>query len=80
MANPAKTSRWEWFSLFFLKKKADRCIDFVSSFSALRTLGIPARSVSNFRSAHDTHFNRAIDYYTTEDGEPIEDMNDDSIW
>ncbi|XP_065196602.1 uncharacterized protein LOC135828093 [Sycon ciliatum] len=48
--------------------------------SALRTLGIPARSVTNFRSAHDTHFNRAIDYYLDADGDPVEDLNGDSIW
>ena len=44
----------------------------------LRCLGLPSRSVSNFNSAHDTHFNRAIDRFFNEDGDEIE--TGDSIW
>ena len=36
--------------------------------SLLRCLGLGARQVSNFRSAHDTHNNRMIEEYYDEDG------------
>lgn len=45
-----------------------------------RALGIPARSVTNFASAHDTHNSLTIDYFYDDDGEPIEDLNIDSVW
>jgi len=45
-----------------------------------RCLGIPARTVTNFASAHDTHNNRMIDKYFDEDGKPMEHANSDSIW
>ncbi|KFM78740.1 Annulin, partial [Stegodyphus mimosarum] len=45
-----------------------------------RALGIPARSVTNFASAHDTHNSLTIDYFYDEDGEPIENLNIDSVW
>lgn len=44
----------------------------------MRSLGLPARSVSNFNSAHDTNFNRAIDKYFDENGDYI--SSGDSIW
>lgn len=44
----------------------------------LRSIGLAARSVTNFDSAHDTNFNRAIDKFYDEDGQPI--SSDDSIW
>ncbi len=44
----------------------------------LRCLGLPARSVTNFNSAHDTNFNRAVDKFYDEDGNPT--TTDDSIW
>ena len=44
----------------------------------LRSLGLPARSVTNFNSAHDTNFNRAIDKYYDENGDYI--STGDSIW
>lgn len=46
--------------------------------SLFRCLGLPARSVSNFNSAHDTDFNRAIDKYYDKEGNPL--SNADSIW
>lgn len=46
----------------------------------LRCLGIPARSVTNFESAHDTDGSTTLDYHWGEDDKPIEDKNNDSIW
>ncbi|XP_078688322.1 protein-glutamine gamma-glutamyltransferase K-like isoform X1 [Branchiostoma floridae x Branchiostoma belcheri] len=48
--------------------------------SVLRALGIPARSVTNFGSAHDTDANLTVDYHFDDKDEPIEDLNNDSIW
>ena len=40
----------------------------VDLLTVLRCVGLPARSVTNFNSAHDTNFNRAVDKYYDEDG------------
>lgn len=50
--------------------------------SVLRILGIPARSVTNFSSAHDTNRNRTIDEYYDEDGEKLSYLSSgsDSVW
>ncbi|XP_069113007.1 hemocyte protein-glutamine gamma-glutamyltransferase-like [Argopecten irradians] len=45
-----------------------------------RALGIPARSVTNFASAHDTDVSLSIDYHFDEEGQPLEHMDSDSIW
>lgn len=47
---------------------------------ALRTLGIPSRPITNFESAHDSEFNRAIDYFYDENDKMIGDLSGDSIW
>ncbi|XP_063778483.1 protein-glutamine gamma-glutamyltransferase 4 [Pseudophryne corroboree] len=48
--------------------------------TVMRCIGIPARSVTNFSSAHDTEENLKIDVYMNERGEKLEDFSSDSIW
>ncbi|KAG9476013.1 protein-glutamine gamma-glutamyltransferase 4 [Eleutherodactylus coqui] len=48
--------------------------------TVMRCLGIPARSVTNFSSAHDTEENLKIDFYMNERGEKMDDYSSDSIW
>lgn len=50
--------------------------------SVMRSLGLAARSITNFVSAHDTTkpYNRAVDKYYDSDGDLIERMSSDSIW
>ncbi|NXK53274.1 TGM4 glutamyltransferase, partial [Chauna torquata] len=48
--------------------------------TVMRCLGIPARSVSNFNSAHDTDENLRVDVYLNEKGEKLKGMSVDSIW
>ncbi|KAJ8303414.1 hypothetical protein KUTeg_019810 [Tegillarca granosa] len=45
-----------------------------------RTLGIPARSITNFASAHDTNGSVTIDSYFKAGGEKIEWRSGDSVW
>ena len=53
---------------------------FVATCLVCRTLGIPARSVTNFASAHDTDASMTIDNYFNEELEPIDGMKSDSVW
>ena len=46
----------------------------------LRAVGIPARPITNYDSAHDTEANKTIDYYYDKDWNLIEDKSADSIW
>jgi len=45
-----------------------------------RAVGIPARSVTNFASAHDTDGSITIDCHWNVNGEPLEEYNEDSVW
>nr|CAH0112381.1 unnamed protein product [Daphnia galeata] len=45
-----------------------------------RALGIPARSITNFSSAHYTHGGLTIDTFIGDDGKVVEELNSDSIW
>lgn len=48
--------------------------------TVMRALGIPARSVTNYSSAHDTNSNITIDVHYDDDYSMIDELNDDSIW
>lgn len=81
---------WEWTgSVKILKQYYDtgKSVDFGQCwvFSGLittlmRCVGIPARSVTNYDSAHDTDNNCTFDKYYDSDGTYLDDMSDDSCW
>ncbi|XP_019389767.1 PREDICTED: protein-glutamine gamma-glutamyltransferase 4 [Crocodylus porosus] len=48
--------------------------------TVMRCLGIPARSVSNFASAHDTQENLKVDIFLNERGEKVDKLTTDSVW
>lgn len=50
------------------------------SVAVCRALGIPARSVTNFSSAHDTEGSITVDIHFDSKGEPIDEFNADSVW
>ncbi|XP_040062860.3 annulin [Ixodes scapularis] len=48
--------------------------------TVFRALGIPARSVTNYSSAHDTHNSLTVDKFYDEHGKSIETLNKDVVW
>lgn len=48
--------------------------------TVLRAIGIPARSVTNYDSAHDTDNTMTIDKFINEEGEDVDKLNHDSVW
>ncbi|XP_077970700.1 protein-glutamine gamma-glutamyltransferase E-like [Styela clava] len=48
--------------------------------TAMRAIGIPARSVTNFKSAHDTDMNQTVDIYLDSKTYEKIDHTSDSIW
>ncbi|KAF6035097.1 TGM1 [Bugula neritina] len=48
--------------------------------TVFRAIGIPARPVTNFLSAHDTDGSLTIDCHYNSDGEPLTELNRDSVW
>lgn len=56
------------------------CLHCMHTHTVLRTLGIPARPVTNFESAHDGDANRTLDRYWDLQDELVEEKSRDSIW
>ena len=46
----------------------------------LRAVGIPARPITTYDSAHDTEANKSIDFYFDSSWNFMEDRSSDSIW
>lgn len=71
----------QWYSSGFQPVKYGQCWVFAAVLcTALRCLGIPARVVTNFDSAHDTDGNLSIDEYYDITGKNISRDNRDSVW
>ncbi|XP_056384164.1 protein-glutamine gamma-glutamyltransferase 5-like [Hyla sarda] len=69
----------QWYLSGFKPVKYGQCWVFAAVLcTALRCLGIPARVITNFDSAHDTDGNLSIDEYYDDMGKPI--SSGDSIW
>lgn len=45
-----------------------------------RALGIPARTVTTYHSAHDTQGSATVDQFYDENGKPVDKLNTDSVW
>ena len=63
-----------------LRISGDKFIHNLLYYLVLRALGIPARPVTNYESAHDTEANRTIDFYFDGNCNNLPDKSADSIW
>ncbi|KAK4880423.1 hypothetical protein RN001_008569 [Aquatica leii] len=69
---------------FYKKKKPvkyGQCWVFSGVLTTIcRALGIPCRTVTNYKSAHDTQNSLTVDYFMDENGKILDELNSDSIW